>query len=134
MRPPNVGFGLSYALPIVVAALTAIPGTLLIVESPEAHLHPAGQSAIGHFLAQVAGSGVQTVVESHSDHVLNGIRRAVAESRVIQADDVVVHFFGTSGASRLEIKDSGAVTEWPEGFFDQTETDLSHLARIRTST
>lgn len=134
MRPPNVGFGFSYALPIVVAALTATPGTMLIVESPEAHLHPAGQSAIGHFLAQVAGSGVQTVVETHSDHVLNGVRRAVADSKVIPSEDVVVHFFGHAGAAHLKIKNSGAVTDWPDGFFDQTETDLSLLARIRTST
>jgi predicted ATPase len=49
------------------------------VENPEAHLHPAGQSRIGTFLAWLAGRGVQTIVETHSDHVLNGVRWAIGE-------------------------------------------------------
>ena len=60
-RAPNAGFGISYALPIVVAALRAEVGGLLLVENPEAHLHPAGQSRIGGFLAQVAADGVQII-------------------------------------------------------------------------
>jgi predicted ATPase len=133
MRPANVGFGFSYALPIVVAALTAAPGAVLIVESPEAHLHPAGQSAVGQFLARLASAGVQTILETHSDHVLNGIRRAVAERGLLSPDDVIVHFFGADGAAQLTMRGSGALTEWPEGFFDQAEIDLSVLARARSS-
>ena len=73
-RAPNAGFGISYALPVVVAALRAEVGGLLLVENPEAHLHPAGQSKIGSFLARVAADGVRIFLETHSDHVLNGIR------------------------------------------------------------
>jgi predicted ATPase len=58
LRPPNTGFGISYSLPIIVAGLLAPPGTLFIVENPEAHLHPAGQSSLGSFLAKIAADGV----------------------------------------------------------------------------
>ena len=93
-RAPNAGFGISYALPIVVAALRAAAGGLLLVENPEAHLHPAGQSRIGGFLARVAADGVQVFVETHSDHVLNGIRVAVADgSAALLPEQAAIHFF-----------------------------------------
>src|SRR5262249_29200794 len=90
IRPDNMGFGLSYALPILVAGLLAPVGGLLIVENPEAHLHPAGQSKLGRFLARVAGGGVQIIVETHSDHVLNGIRLAATEERVLEPGRIAV--------------------------------------------
>jgi hypothetical protein len=76
-RPVNVGFGLTQVLPLVVAGITAKENDILLIENPEVHLHPAGQAHVGAFLAEVAASGVQVIVETHSDHVLNGIRRAV---------------------------------------------------------
>ncbi|MGH3693299.1 MAG: AAA family ATPase [Pseudonocardiaceae bacterium] len=100
----NIGFGFSYALPVIIAGLLAPGGGLLLVENPEAHLHPAGQSRLGRFLARIAGSGVQVVLETHSDHILNGVRLAVADERTINAHDVIVHFFGKvgDGAARLD--------------------------------
>ena len=80
MRPTNMGFGVSYALPVITAGLLAPAGSLLVVENPEAHLHPAGQSRVGRFLAHLAASGVQVVAETHSDHVLNGVRLAAVEA------------------------------------------------------
>ena len=77
VRPPNTGFGLSYILGVIVAGLVASPETILIVENPEAHLHPKAQSCIGEFLARVAAGGSQVFVETHSEHVLNGMRRMV---------------------------------------------------------
>ncbi|HEX7662182.1 MAG TPA: DUF3696 domain-containing protein [Pseudonocardiaceae bacterium] len=131
-RPANVGFGISYSLPIVVAALVSPEGSLLIVENPEAHLHPAAQSQMGRFLGQVAASGVQVLIETHSDHVLNGIRLAVGYDKLLSSDNVVVHFFGAGGViEELHINASGSVTSWPEGFFDQLEQDLSKLASAR---
>jgi predicted ATPase len=131
-RPTNVGFGFSYALPIIVAALTAMPGTLLLVENPEAHLHPTGQSRIGRFLAQVAASGVQVIVETHSDHVINGMRLEVAQSQSLPKEDVVIHFFGAGNVPvKIEVQSLGALTSWPSGFFDQSELDLGQLARLR---
>ncbi|MFI7355246.1 DUF3696 domain-containing protein [Streptomyces avidinii] len=131
IRPVNTGFGVSYALPVIVAGLLTEPGDLLIVENPEAHLHPAGQSRLGRFLAQVAGSGVQVVVETHSDHVLNGARLAVAQDRALPAEDMVIHYFDHDEVLPVTINDKGELSHWPSGFFDQIETDLGGLARAR---
>lgn len=134
MLPTNTGFGVSYSLPVVVASLLIPAGGLLIVDSPEAHLHPAAQSAIGGLLAVVAGSGVQVVLETHSDHVLNGIRKAVAIGNALPAEKVAVTYFGR-GASpqRLKMDSRGGLDAWPPGFFDQLQTDLGTLTRARRS-
>lgn len=135
VRPTNMGFGVTYALPIVVAALTAADGGLLIVENPEAHLHPAGQSAIGIFLARMANAGVQIVLETHSDHVLNGIRRAIGEQKILESEDGIVHFFENSDAPArpLVFTHSGGFSDWPSGFFDQYQLDVARLSRVRRS-
>ena len=136
-RAPNAGFGISYALPIVVAALRADIGGLLLVENPEAHLHPAGQSRIGGFLARVAADGVQVFVETHSDHVLNGIRVAVADgSAALLPEHVAIHFFRAEdddgpSLQSMELSRTGQLTAWPAGFFDQTQVDLAMLASKR---
>ncbi|BAU86056.1 hypothetical protein SLA_5174 [Streptomyces laurentii] len=133
IRPANMGFGFSYALPVIVAGLLTRPGDLLIVENPEAHLHPGGQSELGRFLARVAGAGVQVIVETHSDHVINGVRLGVAEDRAVDPTSVLIHFFGaeTAGSVPIELTDRGELSTWPDGFFDQIERDLGRLARAR---
>lgn len=135
-RAPNAGFGISYALPVVVAALRAEVGGLILVENPEAHLHPAGQSEIGGFLARVAADGVQVFLETHSDHVLNGIRVAVADgSAPLLPEQVVIHFFRAEDDGPLlqsiELQRTGQLTAWPVGFFDQAQVDLAALASQR---
>ena len=136
-RAPNAGFGISYALPIIVAALRAESGGLLLVENPEAHLHPAGQSAIGGFLAQIADDGVQVVLETHSDHVLNGIRVAVAEgTAALNPEQAAIHFFraeddGGPTVESMALRRTGELTTWPAGFFDQAQIDLAALASRR---
>lgn len=132
LRPSNVGFGLSYAFPVVVALLSAKPGQLVLIDSPEAHLHPSAQSAMGGFIARCASAGVQVIVETHSDHLLNGVRLAV-KNAILLSEQVAVHFFtGTkpSGAGVVApiIDSEGRMSEWPVGFFDQAERDLSRLA------
>lgn len=135
-RSPNMGFGVSYALPVIVAGLISPPKGLLIVENPEAHLHPAGQSEIGRFLARVAADGVQVIIETHSDHVINGIRHAVANpEHPIAPGDCKVLFFLPESNSRvveeLEISISGAMSRWPAGFFDQVDQDLRALTDLQ---
>ncbi|WP_204369171.1 AAA family ATPase [Methylocucumis oryzae] len=93
VHPPNMGFGVTYSLPVILAGLTAGKDGILIIENPEAHLHPAGQSQMGYFLASIASAGVQVVVETHSDHVLNGIRRAIGEHSILSKDQAIIHFF-----------------------------------------
>ena len=78
-RPKNVGFGISYVLPIVLALLTVEENKIIIIENPESHIHPRGQAELGKLIALVAKTKAQIFVETHSDHILNGIRVAVKE-------------------------------------------------------
>ncbi|WP_341326857.1 DUF3696 domain-containing protein [Methylotuvimicrobium sp. KM2] len=131
-RPINVGFGLTQVLPIVIAALSAAKDDILMIENPEVHLHPAGQALMGQFLAEVARAGIQVIVETHSDHVLNGIRRAVKACR-IQPEQVAVHFFRPSSAEIAQVVSpqmdgNGNIDSWPDGFFDQFDKDMNFFA------
>lgn len=131
-RPTHVGFGLSYVLPIFVAVLAAPPGSLVMLENPEAHLHPRAQRLLVELLARAAAAGVQIIVETHSDHVLNGARLAVRR-KTLQPEDVRVHFFThdpqTGRPEKLspQIQKSGALTDWPPGFFDEWDRALDEL-------
>jgi predicted ATPase len=132
-RSTNVGFGLTYVLPIIVAVLSAEQGSLFLVENPEAHLHPKGQVQIGRLLALAAMSGIQVIVETHSDHVLNGIRLAVCRKEV-KPTDIQLHFFERSPKNKLdthvispEILETGRLNFWPEGFFDEFDKTLAEL-------
>jgi len=130
-RSTNVGFGISYALHIVVALLSAEPGYLLLIENPEAHLHPHGQVRMGELIARAAQAGVQVVLETHSDHILNGVRLSVHDG-AIAAENVALYFLdrGEDGASRLitpTIDRNGRLDEWPEGFFDEWDKSLDRL-------
>jgi len=132
IRPSNVGFGLTYSLPLVVACLVAEPGSLLLLENPEAHLHPQGQAALGELVVRAASDGVQVMVETHSDHVLNGIRLAV-KRKLIATSDVVVHYFvrsvesGFVSSQSPAILDDGRLSNWPRGFFDQWDIAVDAL-------
>lgn len=133
--PFNVGFGISYVLPIVVAGLIAKQGEMFIVENPEAHLHPSGQSRIGFFLAQIAGAGVQVVIETHSEHVINGIRLAGLKNQ-ISHNDVMINFFSKNEKSELEIEEIeltalSDLTKWPFGFFDQVQQDIRQIMKTK---
>lgn len=129
-RATNVGFGLTYALPVFVAVLLAEPGDLVLIENPEAHLHPKGQSVMGRFLATAASAGIQVVVETHSDHLLNGVRLAVKQE-ILDPADAAIHFF-TQDEQKARVhtprldKD-GRLDQWPEDFFDEWEKNLAEL-------
>lgn len=131
-RPIHTGFGITQTLPVVVAALSASEGDILLIENPEVHLHPMGQALMGQFLAEAANAGVQVIVETHSDHILNGVRRSV-KAGGISSDDVALHFFrpraeGESQVISPQIDESGNIDDWPEGFFDQFDKDMNYFA------
>lgn len=131
-RPQNLGFGLSQLFPVLVAVLAAKPGDVLLIENPEVHLHPRAQQDVGVLLSDVAACGIQVVVETHADHVLNGIRLAARMKRIC-AQKVAVHFLirsptdGTLKQLSPIMDDDGRFNEWPEGFFDQYDAALAEL-------
>jgi predicted ATPase len=131
LKPKNVGFGISYSLPVVVALLSAKPGALLIIENPGAHLHPRGQSKLAELMVLVAQTGVQIFVETHSDHIFNGICKAIYQKK-IDKGKVKVHFFelneeNVSINTEIQFSDSGRVLNHKEGLFDQFDDDLNTL-------
>ncbi|MDR2116586.1 MAG: DUF3696 domain-containing protein [Planctomycetaceae bacterium] len=134
----NMGFGISYVLPILATGLIAEAGTMFLVENPEAHLHPSAQTRIGMFLAMVAQAGVHVVVETHSDHVINGIQLAVVK-QTIQHELVTVNFFEQIKKSEqpkitpIALSEKGELECWPPGFFDQSQRDLAELFNARRS-
>jgi predicted ATPase len=129
-RPQNVGFGVTQLFPIIVCLLAANEGDVIVIENPEVHLHPKAQQDIGYLVAKVAASGVQVIVETHSDHVLNGVRLAVKD-KSIPHSDVALHFFGNSDGTFAPLSPrvdaDGRLDSWPDGFFDQYDSALSRL-------
>lgn len=128
----HVGFGLTHVMPIVLAVLTAKPGGLLLIENPEAHLHPRGQTELGKMFARAAKNGVQIVIETHSDHIINGIRMAV-KHKEINSEDVLVQFFSNgvtgqgSAMDTLHIDKEGKIDSWPDDFLAEWENSLLQL-------
>ena len=128
-KPTNVGFGYTYILPIIVAGLIAKPEEILIVENPEAHLHPYAQSIISKFLTLVSLNGVQVIIESHSEHILNGLRIPIYD-KIIPSDNLNVLYFDRTFETpfiRINIEKDGGIKNWPADFFDQSTKDLNYL-------
>lgn len=130
--PLNIGFGVTYVLPIIVAILKSKPDDLLIIENPESHLHPAGQSKIAELCAIAASCGVQIIIETHSDHFLNGVRVAT-KKEILSPDESQIYYFEKKQdaletiAHPLNIDKEGRIDEWPKGFFDEWDNQLNEL-------
>ncbi len=131
-KPSNVGFGYSYILPLIVSGLIAQPGETLIIENPEAHLHPKAQSKITEFFARVASGGVQVFIESHSEHILNGLRVSALNPDInIKHDELTIQYFNESFEPvKLVMDKKGKIENWPDGFFDQQEIDLANIFKF----
>lgn len=133
--PTATGFGITYVLPIIVQALAAsmIENSVLIVENPEAHLHPLSQSRLGKFLSLVALNGVQIIIETHSEHIIDGCRIQAAREKM--CEKIKIMFFEkkeeNSICKSIAVREDGELEEWPVGFFDQKRQDLRELLEMR---
>lgn len=131
----NVGFGITYALPILVSGLTVPEGGVLIVENPEAHLHAKAQSNMGYFLARMAAAGVRVIIETHSEHIVNGIRRMIVEGKTdMSHENLTIYFFQNKDGERnimeISMDENGNLSAFPEDFFDQVRQDTLAMLRI----
>lgn len=133
-RTSNVGFGLSYTLPVIAMLLRAslLPGSVVLLENPEAHLHPKGQTEMGRLIACAVKAGVQVIVETHSDHLFDGIRIFTREDGHF-AQDFIGYWFELDDDNftqweNIQINDAGQLSgETPQGFCDQFEINAMKL-------
>lgn len=137
LRGENVGFGVSYSLSVVTALLSAKPGALIMIENPEAHLHPDGQSKLAELMCLVAQRGIQVIVETHSDHIINGVlvncKRFEKEGYGIDRGNVSIYYFGGQDENHavqyevIKVQPDGQIDYQPKGFFDRVEIDRGYL-------
>ena len=134
-RATNVGFGLSYALPVITALLlgSVTSNSVVLLENPEAHLHPKGQTEMGRLIALAVQAGVQVVVETHSDHLFDGIRLfAKKDEENTFAPKVNSYWFeldkkNNTTIEQAVLENNGRLDNWPKGMFDQFEINASKL-------
>ncbi len=133
-KPENVGYGISNVLPVVVALLKARPGDLIIIENPESHIHPRGQAVLGRMISLLAQNDVQLIIETHSDHVINGIRIGVKENNPLRNRVILFYFEKVFSANEqysrilnIEIDQQGELSEYPENLLDEWSNQLLKL-------
>lgn len=135
IAPSNLGAGVSYVAKIIILCLLAKKGDVVIIENPEIHLHPKSQAQLGVLFSFIARTGIQLVVETHCEHLINKIRYQVYEDQ-IQSNDIVILY---KNAIRepfevIKINSFGKFTNindevisFPKGFFDSSVNDLMSI-------
>lgn len=128
----NTGFGVSYILSVVVALLAARRDDIIMIENPEAHIHPSAQSALMRLISKACAGGVQVILETHSDHIVNGALVNLKLNQ-LQKKDVAIYFFDRQGSSvpvdiiPLSIGRDCRIKKSPDRFFSQMNSDLDIL-------
>lgn len=133
----SVGFGLSYALPILVEGLLLNDGECLIVENPEAHLQPKAQIRLGYFLAVMAASGVKIIIETHSEHIIQGIIKATTDTSInFSENDIAIYYVDHKSKDNITPIgiDDAANNNYPKGFFDTDTSILDNTITQRKAT
>ena len=130
-RPKNLGTGTSFIISILIMCLASQEGDVIIIENPELHLHPKAQSALTEFLIHIASHNRQLFIETHSDHVFNAIRVAIAQ------DEHSQQLFGVNFVEldsefktvnhEIKIQGKGDVINPQDGLFDQFDNDLLRM-------
>ncbi|HBH27489.1 MAG: DUF3696 domain-containing protein [Desulfofustis sp. PB-SRB1] len=136
---PDVGFGISQVLPVLVQCFYAPARSIILMEQPEIHLHPNAQSALADVMIDVINSrengsdrDIQLVIETHSEHFLRRLQRRIAENAVPQ-EKVSAYFanIATTPATLepLQIDLFGNIWNWPENFFGDEMGDIAEQAK-----
>lgn len=129
----SVGVGVSQLLPVILLCLLAPPGTLVILEQPELHLHPALQQKLADFLLACVRSGRQLLVETHSEHLVNRLRRRVVEDETDETQQLVGLLFAEQQKGLTQYRPSevnvlgGLDQDWPDGFLDLGANEAQSL-------
>ena len=133
-KSKNVGFGITYVLPVILSLLTAEEGKIIIIENPESHIHPRGQAELGKLIALAAQTGAQLFIETHSDHILNGIRVAVKEQYIDKSKVKILYFDKEttdteqySKITQIRVDKNGTLSDYPKDFLDEWSNQLSKL-------
>jgi predicted ATPase len=132
----SVGVGISQVLPTLVLSLLTPPDSVLIFEQPELHLHPKVQSVLGDFLLAISLMGKQCLVETHSEHLINRLRRRIVESHeetvlprlriyFAEKEGTVSHFH------QVKPNEFGSIMDWPAGFFDEAENEAAIILNLQ---
>ena len=132
MNLPDVGVGTSQLLPILIQGLAAAPGSTLLLEQPEAHLHPKAQAELADFLIEVSRRGLSVIVETHSEHLITRLQRRIAEE-TLDSKDLALYYVTPSpegsALERVHVNEYGQYPEAPEGFFEDGLDDGFHFMR-----
>ncbi|WP_263411195.1 AAA family ATPase [Terriglobus tenax] len=129
----DVGFGASQILPVLIAGYDIAPGSLFSVEQPEIHLHPKAQAELGEFFGDLYGRKVQSVIETHSEHLIIRLQRKVALGE-IKPEDIVFNYINPTKSGKeivtLKLNEKGLFTDkWPNGFFEERMQETLGLAK-----
>jgi hypothetical protein len=130
----DVGVGVSQVIPVIVAALFAKPGHIVIIEEPESHLHPRAQAMLAELLTRISAErGVQFIVETHSEHLFRRMQTLIAKAKV-QPQDAAMYFVERDGVAaklrELKLDDFGRLTNWPDKFFGDALGETREQARL----
>lgn len=130
-RPKNVGAGMGYLISIIITLLSSKQGGINLIENPEIHLHPRAQSRLMEFMTFISSKGVKIIIETHSDHIFNGLRKSIFKKE-ISLEDVAAYYFdltedGLSNVNQVKFNENGKMLNYFEGLFDQFDEDLDTL-------
>jgi len=135
VRPKNIGSGISYLASILIICLSAKKGQIIIIENPEIHLHPKAQAKLGEFLAFVASKGIQIIIETHNDHLINRFRYEVYEG-YLDSNQIIIHYKEKDiPFEQIEIGENGKFIDkngensFPKGFYDATLQEIYQINR-----
>lgn len=134
LLPYHVGTGVSFMTEVIIACFATPKGGMVITENPEIHLHPKAQAELIDFMAKIAKAGVQIIIESHSDHLFNGIRRLISQEKLALSDVAVYNFRqdgnGLTHAEPVEFTPQGGIQSYIPGMFEQFDIDLDAILKL----